>query len=161
MPYPGLLHPSLCPCNSTADPYLLRKQADTVLAQALWGLWVLVRTRHLWALWASLAGMGFDSKHDFTPPAILLGLPLCPWTWDTSSQSLQCVQLPLQRQHHVATRMPQASTFPWVRNIPVKHSMKAWCLCCLSSLSVFACSGIACWRSGQDGWRACLQRCVS
>ena len=25
-------------------------------------------------------GMGFDSKHDFTPPAILLGLLLCPWT---------------------------------------------------------------------------------
>jgi len=29
----------------------------------------------------SLAGMGFDSKHDFTPLAILLGLLLCPWMW--------------------------------------------------------------------------------
>ena len=29
----------------------------------------------------SLVGMGFDSEHDFTPPTILLGLLLCPWTW--------------------------------------------------------------------------------
>ena len=27
-------------------------------------------------------GMGFDSKHDFPPPTILLGLLLCAWTWD-------------------------------------------------------------------------------
>ena len=26
-------------------------------------------------------GLGFDSKHDFGPPTILLGLLLCPWTW--------------------------------------------------------------------------------
>ena len=32
------------------------------------------------ALWASLAGMGFDSKHDFAPPTILLGPLLCSWT---------------------------------------------------------------------------------
>ena len=35
----------------------------------------------VWALWASLVGMGFDSKRDFTCPTILLGLLLCPWTW--------------------------------------------------------------------------------
>ena len=34
-----------------------------------------------------LVGMGFDSKCDFTPPTILLGL-LCPWTWGISSQTL-------------------------------------------------------------------------
>ena len=28
-----------------------------------------------------LAGMGFDSKHNFAPPTILLGLLLWPWTW--------------------------------------------------------------------------------
>ena len=28
-----------------------------------------------------LVGMGFDSKCDFTPPTILLGLLLCPWMW--------------------------------------------------------------------------------
>ena len=35
----------------------------------------------VWALWASLAGMGFHPKCNFTPPTILLGLFLCPWTW--------------------------------------------------------------------------------
>ena len=35
----------------------------------------------VWALWASLASIGFDSKHDFTPPTILLRPLLCPWTW--------------------------------------------------------------------------------
>ena len=30
----------------------------------------------------SLVGMGFDSKRDFAPPTILLGLLLCPWTKD-------------------------------------------------------------------------------
>ena len=35
----------------------------------------------VWALRASLVGMGIDSKPDFTPPTILLGLILCPWTW--------------------------------------------------------------------------------
>ena len=37
------------------------------------------------ALRASLVGIGFDSKHDFTPPImlglVLLGLLLSPWTW--------------------------------------------------------------------------------
>ena len=35
----------------------------------------------LWPLQASLAVMGFDSKCDFTPPTVLLGFLLCPWTW--------------------------------------------------------------------------------
>ena len=33
--------------------------------------------------------MGFDSKHDFAPPTILMGLLLCPSTWGISSKSLQ------------------------------------------------------------------------
>ena len=33
--------------------------------------------------------MGFDSKCNFAPPTILLGLLFCPWMWDISSQSLQ------------------------------------------------------------------------
>ena len=33
------------PAASTADLYLLRKPSNAVLAQPLWGLWVLVRTR--------------------------------------------------------------------------------------------------------------------
>ena len=60
------------------------------LSQLLWGLWVLVWTRFVWALWASLAGMEFDSKLNlFAPPIILLGLLLCPWTRGVSSKRLQ------------------------------------------------------------------------
>ena len=29
----------------TTDPYLHRRHSNTVLAQSLWGLWVLVHTR--------------------------------------------------------------------------------------------------------------------
>ena len=66
-----------------------------------WGLWVLVCTRYVWAFWASLVGMGFDSKCDFTPPATFLGLLLCPWMWDTSSQLLQ---------HHEAAALRSSRT---------------------------------------------------
>ena len=62
MPYPGLLHPEPLPLWQTADLSLHRRHSHTVLAQSLWGLWVLVHTRFVWALWASLAGMEFDSK---------------------------------------------------------------------------------------------------
>ena len=68
-----------------------RRCWNTILSQSLWGPWVLVRTRFVWALWASLAGMGFDSECEFAPPTILLGLLLCPWMWGISSQLLQCL----------------------------------------------------------------------
>ena len=46
MPYPGLLHAEPLPLQqSTADPYLCRRHSNPVLAQSLWGLWVLVHTR--------------------------------------------------------------------------------------------------------------------
>ena len=80
---------ALSPRQSTADPYLHRRYSNTVLSQSLWGPWVLVWTRFVWALWASLAGMGFDSNHEFAPPTILLGLLLCPWTRGISSKPLQ------------------------------------------------------------------------
>ena len=70
MPYPE----PLPLWQSTADLYLHRRHSYTVLSQSLWGLWVLVRTKFVWALRVSLAGMGLDSKHNFTPPTILLGL---------------------------------------------------------------------------------------
>ena len=54
------------------------------------GSWVLVLMRFIWALWASLVGMGFDSKHNFAPPTILLELLLCLWIWSISSQLFQC-----------------------------------------------------------------------
>ena len=31
--------------QSTADPYLHRRDSNAVLSQSLWGLWVLMRTR--------------------------------------------------------------------------------------------------------------------
>ena len=61
----------------------------TVLSRSLWGPWVLVHARFVWALWASLVGIGFDSEREFAPPTVLLGLLLCPWTWGISSQLLQ------------------------------------------------------------------------
>ena len=85
---PNLYPEPLTLWQSTADPYLHRRHSDTVFSQSLWGFWVLVCTRFVWALWVSLVCMGFDSKGDFTPPTILLEL-LCPWMWGVSSQSLQ------------------------------------------------------------------------
>ena len=53
-------------------PYLLRRHPNTVLSQSLRGLCILVHTRFVWTLWTSLAGTGFDSKYNFTPPTVLL-----------------------------------------------------------------------------------------
>ena len=60
--------------QTTADLYLQRRSSNTVL----WGPGVLMCTRFVWALWAALAGTGFDSKCEFTPLTVLLGLLLCP-----------------------------------------------------------------------------------
>ena len=70
--------------QATANLYPRRRHSDTVLAPSLRGLWVLVRTRFIRALRESLAGMALDSKCDFSPPTVLLGLLLCPWTWGIS-----------------------------------------------------------------------------
>ena len=36
--------------KATADLYLCRRHSNTVLAQSLWGLWVLVHTRFVGSL---------------------------------------------------------------------------------------------------------------
>ena len=77
---------SPCPCGSPLLTHTSRGNAQTVLCQSLWGPWVLVRTRFVWALLASLTEMEFDSKREFTPPIILLGLLLCHGTWGISAQ---------------------------------------------------------------------------
>ena len=82
---PGLLQPEpLSPRQATADPCLCRRHSDT--QRQAWlslcgvsGSWCA--QGFVWTIWASLVGMEFDSKRDFTPPIILLGLLLCPWTW--------------------------------------------------------------------------------
>ena len=66
------------PCQSSADLYLHRRCSNTVLCQSLLGPSVLVLTGFVWALWASLVGMGFDSKQNFSNCTIFLGLLLCP-----------------------------------------------------------------------------------
>ena len=88
MPYPE----PLPLWQSTADLYLHRRHSNTVLPQSLRGTWVLVHTKFIWALWASLVGMGFDSKCELAPPTILLGLLLCPWMWGISSQLVHYVR---------------------------------------------------------------------
>ena len=72
-PGPAAVH-----CRPVPPQEMLKHSSASVSV----GLWVLVHTRFVGALWASLAGMGFDSKHDFVPSTILLGLLLCPWTSD-------------------------------------------------------------------------------
>ena len=111
---PGLLHPESLPLRlATADPYLHRRHSNTVLAQSLWGLWVLVHTRFVWAFWAFLAGKGFDSKCDFTPPIVLLHHP---W-WRASPSPLDMgyifllgsniLQLTVVQQWVVVLEFPQ------------------------------------------------------
>ena len=79
---------------------LHRRHSSTVLSQSLWGLWVLVHTRFVWVLWASLAGMGFYSKCDFSPPTIFLGILLCPILEEISPEySLEGLMLQLQLQY--------------------------------------------------------------
>ena len=75
MPQQGLLHPEPVPLWwAIADLYLCRRHSNN--QRQAWlsvcGIFWCAQG-FVWALWASLAGMGFDSKHDFAPPTILLG----------------------------------------------------------------------------------------
>ena len=86
---PSLLQPEpLYPQQVTADPCLCRRHSNTqrqVWLSLLWGSLLLslgpgVHKGFVCALRASLVGMAIDSKRDFSPPTILSGLLLCPWT---------------------------------------------------------------------------------
>ena len=82
---PGLLQPEpLSPRHTTADLWLHRRHSNTQRQDwlSLCGVSAPSCTQgFIWALWASLEGMGFESKCDFTSSTILLGLLLCPSTW--------------------------------------------------------------------------------
>ena len=72
-----------CPCGS---PLLTHTSSETLKHSS-----VSVSVGSLgpgeykvWALWASLVSMRFDSKWDFAPSTVLLGLLLCPWMWGIS-----------------------------------------------------------------------------
>ena len=102
--------------QAIADPHLCRRYSDTVLAQSLWGPCVLVCARYVWALWASLAGMGFDSKCDFTSPTILVGLLLCPCTW---GNLLKVTPAP----HSCCSSAGQPWSQMFIRNQLLKYNM--------------------------------------
>jgi len=77
--------PTGCHCRPTHLPEA-SGHSQASLAQSLVGSLLLSpgswwAQGFVWALWASLAMMGFDSKCDFAPPTVLLGLLLCPWMW--------------------------------------------------------------------------------
>ena len=80
---PGLLHPEPLPLQqATAGPCLCRRYSDNQgqIWLSFFGIsGSLCAQGFVWVLWASLVGMGFDSKHDFTPSYHILGHLLCPW----------------------------------------------------------------------------------
>ena len=83
MPYPGLLHPEpLTLRQATVNLYLHRRRSNTqrqVWCSLCGVSWCA--KGFVWTVWASLTGMGFDSKHDFAPPTVFLRLFLCLWVW--------------------------------------------------------------------------------
>ena len=50
-----------------------------------------------------MTGRGFDSKCNFAPLAILLGLLLCPWTWGTFFLVGSSILLSTVVQHKVVS----------------------------------------------------------
>ena len=72
---------SSCPCSSPLMTHICRRHSNPVLAQPLWGFWVLVHIKFVWAFQSSLVGMGFNSKCNFAPPTIFWGFLLCLWMW--------------------------------------------------------------------------------
>ena len=85
MPYPGLLQPEpLALHQPTVDPHLQRKHSNTVLAQSLWGRWVLV-----------CRGLLELSKCLWWVHVLILNviLPLLPSFWDFSFALGQIAQL--------------------------------------------------------------------
>ena len=99
MPYPSLLHPESLPLwQSTADPYLLRRHSNTVLAQSLWIPWVLVCTsifepsEHVWQVW----GLILNAISPLLPSCLgfsfALGCGISPHSCSSPGQQLlQCL----------------------------------------------------------------------
>ena len=114
----GLCHYQVCctqsPCLCSSPLLTCTSMGDTQtqFCLSVWGLLVLLHTRFIWAPWASLLGMGFDSKCNFAPPTIFLGFLLCPWMWDGASKSLQCCTATSP-----ATKFLLGLLCPWTRDI--------------------------------------------
>ena len=82
--------------QSTADLYLHRRCSNTALSQSLWGAWVLVHTRFIWALWACLAEMGFDSKCEFALLPFFRGFSFALGHGVSPHSHFSTTQLPLK-----------------------------------------------------------------
>ena len=67
----------LLTCASTGDTQTLKRRSGSISVGVSESWW---NQDFVWALQASLAGVRFDYKHDFSSPTILLGCLLCPWT---------------------------------------------------------------------------------
>ena len=72
--WPDLLHPETPPLQQATPDLKHRRHSNTVLAQSLWGLWVLVHTRFCLSPPSISGSVGFDSKCDLAP------LNWCFWT---------------------------------------------------------------------------------
>ena len=72
---------SPCPCMSPLLTHCLlcKRHSDTVLAHSLWGLWVLVRTRFVWALQASLEGRYSITERWFSILWCIYSMAVLPW----------------------------------------------------------------------------------
>ena len=71
-----------CPCSRPLLTCTSAEDTQTQFLLSLCGVSGFWWTQgFVWALQVSLADIGFDSKRDFAPPTILLGLRLCPGTW--------------------------------------------------------------------------------
>ena len=112
--------------QSTADTYLLRTHPNTILSVSVGSLGPGAHKVCLSPLSFS-GGIGFDSKHNFAPPTILLGLHFCPSMWDISSKLLQ----------HRAATAPASTVLlgllcPWIcratqdRQVMVERSDRMW-----------------------------------
>ena len=89
MPYSSLLHPEPHPCGSPLLTHTATGNAQTQFCLSLCGVPVSWCAHIFLSSLTSLAGMGFDSKGEFAPPTILLGLLLCPWMWGIFSQPVK------------------------------------------------------------------------
>ena len=74
-------HPEACHRWPTPQPET-PGHSQQVWVSLLWGHSSFLLSpgvhKFVWALWASLAGMWFDSKCHSAPPTVILGLLLCP-----------------------------------------------------------------------------------
>ena len=76
----------LLTCASIGDTQTLRSRSGSVSLGVSESSW---NQGFVWALQASLAGVRFDCKHNFSSPTILLGCLLCPWMCDIFFSGIQ------------------------------------------------------------------------